>query len=160
MRVTYTQVPATDITAEELLALWQQGKLFVQRQEEELPLENIKNNVRAYVLGIRDLATEPFRTRIDALWDEILEDELYDSFFIPDPRARKCRTMNKNGVMRIVGVLRSLKVYADVSDSQLCALLEQRERDCSYRAYLGRGVEDAIRKELKKLVLFFLSDAD
>lgn len=159
MRVTFKQVHPEDFDAQDLMALAREGKLYVKQNVVEMSVEDIKNNVRAYVSSIHPLATAAFRKNIEALWDDILDDDFYDSFFIPDARVRKCREMNKYGVMRIVGVLRSLKVYDNVNDSRLCAMLEHQEGDSSYRAYLGKGVDDDVRKELKKLTGIFKSDS-
>ena len=43
--------------------------------------------------------------------------------------------------MRIIGVLREKDVYERYSDRKFAALLEQTEKDCSYRSYLGMGLE-------------------
>ena len=155
MAKKFVKVPIRGMTAEGVVALWLEGKLYLERECVALTDVEIKDNVRAYVGRIRSLATDAFRVTIDELWNAILDDNFYDRLIIPDVRTRKCRGMNKNGVMRIVGVLRSLEVYADISDSSLCAMLEQHQGDCSYRAYLGKGVEDNIRKELKKLARKF-----
>ena len=58
---------------------------------------------------------------------------------MPKPRARKCRDFDKYGVMRIVGVLREKGVYEQRSDPQFDALLEERDKDSTYRRYLGQG---------------------
>ena len=43
--------------------------------------------------------------------------------------------------MRIIGVLREKDVYEHYSDRKFASLLEQTKRDCSYRCYLGMGLE-------------------
>lgn len=157
MTQKFKKVPVRGITAEEVLALWQEGKLYREVDDEAKYSETeLKNNVRAYVKRLRPYATQTFIDHIDELWDEILDDELYLPYIIPDARARKCREMNKNGVMRIVGVLRSIEVYQNLTDSMLCGILEQTAEDCSYRAYLGKGVRDEIRRDLKRLKKSFV----
>ena len=44
---------------------------------------------------------------------------------MPKPKARKCKTFDKYGVMRIICVLREKGVYEHRSDPQFDALLEQ-----------------------------------
>ena len=152
----FKKVPIKYITAEEILALWQQGKLYIKEESPEYTVEEIKNNVCAYVIRLRAYATSPFADHIDEIWEEILEDEIYLPYIIPDAHARKCRELNKNGIMRIVGVLRSIGIYQNLTDSRICSILEQNTKDCSYRAYLGRGVRDEIRIELKRLKKSFV----
>lgn len=145
-----------DITAEEVITLWQEGKLYFKEETPEYTEGEIKENVRAYVRKLRAYATSPFADHIDEIWEEILDDEIYLPYIIPDAHARKCRELNKNGIMRIVGVLRSIGIYQNLTDSRICSILEQNTKDCSYRSYLGRGVRDEIRSELKRLKKSFL----
>lgn len=156
MKTDFEKVPARGITAEEVLALWQEGKLYRKVDEAEYSEAEIKNNVRAYINRLRPYVTPTFINHIDELWDEILDDELYLPYIIPDARTRKCRELNKNGVMRIVGVLRSIEVYQNLTDSMFCGILEQNAEDCSYRAYLGKGVRDDIWRDLKRLKKSFV----
>ena len=44
--------------------------------------------------------------------------------------------------MRIIGVLREKDVYEHYSDRKYMSLLEQSNIDCSYRCYLGMGLEE------------------
>ncbi len=151
MATKLVKVPVEGIKAEEVLALWHTGRLYVKLNRKNVPLEKIKDNVRAYVDRLRPFVTAAFRDSIDELWDEILDDELYRPLIVPDARTRKERSLNKNGVMRLVGVLRSLQVYECMTDSEICATLEGHHKDCSYRGYLGKGVDDYMFGELKKL---------
>lgn len=144
------------ITAKEVLALWREGRLYIKVDAADYSEEEIKDNVRAYVRSLHPYATSAFLNHIEEIWEEILEDELYLPYIIPDARTRKCRELNKNGVMRIVGVLRSIGVYQNMTDSALCIILEHNDVDCSYRAYLGKGVEDEIMRELKRVKKCFL----
>lgn len=150
------KVPVKGITAEEVLALWQEGKLYIKEDTPEYTEGEIKENVRAYVIRLRAYATSQFSEYINEIWEEILDDKIYLPYIIPDAHARKCRELNKNGIMRIVGVLRSIGIYQNLTDSRICSILEQNTKDCSYRAYLGRGVRDEIRIELKRLKKSFV----
>ena len=156
MKKTIEKVPIKGITAEEVLALWQEGELYIKEETPKYTEGEIKENVRAYVKRLRAYATLPFAEYIDEIWEEILDDEIYLPFIIPDAHARKCREFNKNGIMRIVGVLRSIGIYQDLTDSKICSILERNTKDCSYRSYLGRGVMAVIRSELKRLKKSFV----
>ena len=151
MKEKYRKVPVEGITAEEVLVLWRVGKLYYKSRVQTISEVDIKNNVRAYVSRLYAYVTPAFRDSIDELWEEILYDELYLPFIIPNAHTRKCRNMNKNGIMRLVGGLRSLGVYQDISDSMICGILEQRKEDCSYRAYLSKQMDDKVWNGLKRL---------
>jgi hypothetical protein len=60
---------------------------------------------------------------------------------MPKPKARKCKSFDKYGVMRIVGVLREKGVYEQYSDPVFDALLEEQGKDSPYRRYLSQGLE-------------------
>lgn len=159
MKEIFKQVPVEGFTAEEVLALWRTGNLFCRFKPKNLSKAEIKQNVRAYVSKLRPYVTAAFRNSIDDLWDEILYEDLFLPFVIPNAHTRKCRDMNKNGVMRLIGILRNLRIYQSLSDSMICAILEDNEEDCSYRAYLGKGVEDDIRDELKRLKEIYMEQS-
>lgn len=159
MKEKYRQVPVEGITAEEVLVLWRVGKLYYKPRQQTVSEVDVKKNVRAYVSRLRPYATEAFRASIDELWEEILYDELYLPFIIPNTHTRKCRNMNKNGIMRIVGVLRSLGIYQDISDSMICGILEQSNKDCSYRAYLSKQMDDEVWNGLKRLKVLYMESS-
>ena len=71
MATKLVKVPVEGIKAEEVLALWHTGKLYVKLPPKNVPLEKIKDNVRAYVDRLRPFVTAAFRDSIDELWDEI-----------------------------------------------------------------------------------------
>ncbi len=152
----FKKLPIKDITAEEILALWQEGELYIKEETPEYTEGEIKDNVRAYVRRLSAYTTSQFAKHIDEIWEEILDDEIYLPYIIPDAHACKCRELNKNGIMRIVGVLRSIGIYQNLTDTKICSILEQNTKDCSYRAYLGRGLRDEIRSELKRLKKSFV----
>ena len=136
--------------------LWQaarEGKLIIDKTIGEIDPETVINNVRAYVRRIDSLVLSPFRASIDALWEDVFSCDELMALLMPKPRAKKCRDFDKYSVMRIIGVLREHGVYEQYSDRKYIALLEQTEEDCSYRSYLGAGIEQrALIVKLRQIV--------
>lgn len=150
MRVKIKKLPVEGWTAEQVLTLWRQGKLCYEVYEDEATEEEVRNNVCAYVRSIRPLATEEYRNRVDELWNEILKDRRFMRLLMPGKKARRCRTMNKYMVIRIIGVLTAKKVYSVSSNVQLIFMLEGKEDENTYRPFLGLGfqnIEDERRLE-------------
>ena len=135
------QVRPEDFDVEALMAAAREGRLYVDEKKKIVNKELVKRDVRAYVARISPIVTRRYRSTIDELWDEILNDDVLMDMMMPKPRARKCRDFDKYGVMRIVGVLRVKGVYEQRSDPQFDALLEQPGHDSPYRRYLGQGLE-------------------
>ena len=88
--------------------------------------------------------------------DEILDEEQFIPYIVPNAHTRKCRDMNKNGIMQLIGRLRTLGVYQTLTDCMICSILEQCDEDCSYRAYLGKPLDDDAWSELKRLKEIFM----
>ena len=136
-----TRVRPEDFDVEALLAAAREGRLFVDERKQTVSREEVKREVRAYVARISPLVTRCYSASIDELWEEILNDDDFVELLMPGDKSRKCRTFNKYNVMRIIGVLREKDVYERYSDRKYASLLEQTDRDCSYRSYLGMGLE-------------------
>lgn len=123
------------------MAAAREGRLYVDEKKKGVNKEEVKNEVRAYVARIRVFVTPKFRSSIDELWEQILACDDFVEILMPGGKSRKCREFNKYNVMRIIGVLREKDVYERYSDRKYAALLEQTNKDCSYRSYLGMGLE-------------------
>ena len=136
-----TRVSPEDFDVEALMAAAREGRLYVDEKKKGVSKEEVKNEVRAYVARIRVFVTPKFRSSIDELWEEILACDDFIEFLTPGDKSRKCREFNKYNVMRIIGVLREKDVYERYSDRKYAALLEQTDKDSSYRSYLGMGLE-------------------
>lgn len=135
------QVHPEDFDVEALLTAAREGRLYVDESKKEVSKEVIIKEVRAYVGRIQTLVTKEFSSSIDELWEQILSTEDFVVLLTPSCKAKKCREFNKYSVMRIIGVLREKGVYEYYNDSTYNALLEQTEKDTSYRSYLGMGFE-------------------
>ena len=125
-----------------LMQAAREGRLYFEESARVYSRSNIINEVRAYVDKINVFVTRPYRSSIDDLWNEILSCDEFIDFLTPSSKTRKCLEFNKYGVMRIIGVLREKDVYEHYSDRKYVSLLEQSNIDCSYRCYLGMGLEE------------------
>lgn len=145
------KLPVKGITAEEVLALWQEGRLYI-KEEKEIDKNKIKENILAYVSQIRPFATHEFRTHTDEIWQQILTSKEFMDYLMPSPKARKFRDFNKYNVMRLIGVLREAGVYEPYTDLAYNSRLEHSDKDNSYRCYLSKGIEQrSLLRELIKL---------
>jgi len=147
------QVCPEDFDVEVLLAAAREGRLYVDENKKKISREILIKEVRAYVGRIKVLVTKEFSSSIDELWDQILSKEEFVVLLTPSCKAKKCREFNKYSVMRIIGVLREKGVYEYYNDSKYNTLLEQTDKDTSYRKYLGMGFEQRhLLVEIRKIV--------
>lgn len=130
-----------DFDVEALIVAAREGRLYVDERRNVVSKKVVKQEVRAYVARIKVLATPRFCSQVDELWEQILDSDEFMDFLMPGTKAKKCRTFNKYGVMRIIGVLREKGVYEQRSDPMFDALLENAGKDSPYRRYLGQGLE-------------------
>ena len=135
------QVRPEDFDVEKLMAAAREGRLYVDESRKTVSKEEIIDKVRAYIERIREFVTPGFRSSVDELWEQILTCDEFVKFLTPGTKAKKCRVFDKYSVMRIIGVLREKGVYEPYSDRKYIALLEETNKDCSYRSYLGMGLE-------------------
>lgn len=147
------QVRLEDFVVKALLAAAQEGRLYVDESKKEVSRDILINEIRAYVERIQTLVTKEFSSSIDELWEQILSTDDFVEFLTPSNKARKCKIFNKYSVMRIIGVLREKGVYEYYNDSKYNALLEQTDKDTSYRKYLGMGFEQRhLLLKIRKIV--------
>ena len=142
MKKQLKQVSPEDFDVRMLMQVAREGRLYIEKKEKTVSREYIINNVRAYIQRISPLATRRYRSVIDMLWEEIFQSDVLLELLMPKPKARKCKDFDKYGVMRLIGVLREKDVYEHYSDRKYMSLLEQSNIDCSYRCYLGMGLEE------------------
>ena len=141
MKNNFKRVRPEDFDVERLMAAAREGRLYVDETRTEVSKEEVIIKVRAYVKRIKVFVTKAFSQSIDDLWEQILANDEFVAFLTPGSKAKKCRVFDKYSVMRIIGVLREKDVYERYSDRKYIALLEETNKDCSYRSYLGMGLE-------------------
>ena len=135
------QVRPEDFDVEALRVASQEGRLHVEEVSERVCKEDVKKEVRAYVQRIRTCVTIDFSSLVDELWEQILGCDDFIELLTPGNKSRKCREFDKYSVMRIIGVLREKGVYEYYNDSKYNSILEQTNKDTSYRKYLSMGLE-------------------
>lgn len=153
-RLRKVSVKDVEKNYEMLMAAAREGRLFVAPKGEAVTRREVVENVRRYVAQIDGCASRQYRDRISLLWDVILGKEEFVDMLMPDYRAIKFRLFNKYGVMRIVGVMHAKGVYDEaLTDVRLCSMLEHTEGDNSYRAFLGRGIDNRqLLTELRMII--------
>lgn len=127
-----------DFNIEELWEAAREGRLILLPRK--VDRTQTRKDVLQYVDRIRPLVSHKFRPYIDELWEQILAcDEFMD--YLTHSKARKFTQFNKYNLMRIIGVLREARVYELYNYKKYLALLENTEKDNSYRCFLGKGIE-------------------
>ena len=149
MKNNFKRVRPEDFDVERLMAAAREGRLFIEVKKNDVSKEHIIKEVRAYVQRIRVFVSKEFSSSVDELWEHILSCEEFVELMTPGDNTKKCRAFNKYNVIRIIGVLREKGVYKPYSDRKYIALLEETNKDSSYRSYLGMGLEQ--RELLLKL---------
>ena len=147
----YKQVYPEDIDVEALIAAAREGRLYVDECRNGVCKEQVMEKVRAYVQRIKVFATPKFYSLVDDLWEQILTINEFLTFLTPGSKAKVCRDFDKYNLMRIIGVLREKGVYEQYSDYKFHALLEQTDKDSSFRKYISKGIENKDRTLLVKI---------
>lgn len=136
-----------------------EGLLLLVVTDEAEVRNQVAGEVCRYVAQIAGYASPQWRGRIGALWQRICDEEPFMGLLLPGPKCRKCTSMHKYNVMRIIGVLREQGVYDEaVTCVQLCRTLEYGDEpdapyDSSYRSYICKGLDDSkLLNQLLKMI--------
>ena len=136
-----------------------EGLLLLVVTDEAEVRNQVAGEVCRYVAQIAGYASPQWRGRIGALWQRICDEEPFMGLLLPGPKCRKCTSMHKYNVMRIIGVLREQGVYDEaVTCVQFCRTLEYGDEpdapyDSSYRSYICKGLDDSkLLNQLLKMI--------
>ena len=136
-----------------------EGLLLLVVTDEAEVRNQVAGEVCRYVAQIAGYASPQWRGRIGALWQRICDEEAFMGLLLPGPKCRKCTSMHKYNVMRIIRVLREQGVYDEaVTCVQLCRTLEYGDKpdapyDSSYRSYICKGLDDSkLLNQLLKMI--------
>ena len=136
-----------------------EGLLLLVVTDEAEVRNQVAGEVCRDVAQIAGYASPQWRGRIGALWQRICDEEPFMGLLLPGPKCRKCTSMHKYNVMRIIGVLRAQGVYDEaVTCVQLCRTLEYGDEpdapyDSSYRSYICKGLDDSkLLNQLLKMI--------
>lgn len=156
MKKKFVKVPVRGMTAKDLMALWREGKLFVQQEADEMAEEELMERCRqealAYVAAIDEFATEQIRPYIKRYWEGIVTDEAFSSGLL---MGRK-RTMNRYFITAIVFNLQTLGVYKSVCEiSQLKLHLKLEgvtQKNSVFKNWGKYAISSVQRKVLREML--------
>ncbi len=141
MTQKFEKVPVRGMTAEEVLALWQEGKLY---QEVAMPTsadlqKRCLSEVLAYVMRLRAYVCEPYLNCYDKIWRQVIESPLFEDklLFKQGSKRGHCNTYL---VHSIVCLMREFGLYNQTYTMlQLHLILSQRDKQgAEYKAISGR----------------------
>ena len=135
------EVRPEDFDVQVLMAAAREGRLFISDDTQNCDKEQTLREVRAYVERAKAFVTPQYQDTVEDIWEEIFAVDDFIEMLMPGSKSRKCKTFDKYNVMRLIGVLREKGVYEQRSDRKFMSLLEQTDKDSSYRCYLGMGLE-------------------
>lgn len=122
MKKRFEKVPARGMTAEEVLALWQEGKLYreeeTERVSDEELLANCQQETLAYVAAIDEFATAQWQPHLHRLWKVIVADEVFAAELV----MKQNRRLNKYFVTNLVCNLQVRGVYCSTETVSLLKL--------------------------------------
>lgn len=150
----FEKVPKTGITAEEVLTLWQKGKLYAEVDEvskEEL-LARCQQEALEYVKPIDGYATEEWLPYINKVWENVVKEPSISSHLV----LRRKQRLNRYFLTSLVYNLQALGLYRpveEVSQLKLHLAMEQTERKNSvYKSAATYGVSGPQRKSLRLIM--------
>lgn len=155
MKKKIEKVPTEDITAEEVLALWREGKLYHEKEEENLSesdqLALCQNEVLEYVSAINEYVVAELRPYIKEIWEAILTDEMFVPVLLMR-KGRMCGHLNRYVVTNIVFHLRALDIYQCDNLLELHKKLEGvNQKNGIYKAASLYSLSKEQRKRLREL---------
>ena len=141
------KLPVRGITAKEVLALWQEGILYL-KETETARKENVLDEVRAYVCAIHDYVAPEWQSRIADIWKAIVTDEAFASMLVMH-KGRMQGRLNRYAVTNIVFHLKALDIYQCESLLELHKRMEGVESKNSI--YKSAGMYSLSRTQRQRL---------
>ncbi len=153
----FEKVPVRGMTAEEVLALWQEGKLY---QEVAMPaatkkmmLLRCQQEALVYVSAINDYVAPEWQASINKVWQAIVSEKLFNSALVIQ-RGKAKGSLNRYVVTNLVCWLHNKGVFRrDVTMQTLHLCMEKITKRNKYYMSCGNyAMSDAARKFLKQLL--------
>ena len=152
MAQKYMKVPTRGITAEEILALWQEGRLYTKAEDTEVSAEDLllrcQQEALVYVQGINDFVTDKWRPRIEKVWTAIISDNTFTPMLVMQ-KGRMQGHLNRYTITNIVAHMMALKIYQGDNLLVLHKKLEGTSKKNSI--YKGAGAYCLCRSQRQKL---------
>lgn len=112
MTKQYVKIPTRGITAEELMALWREGKLYreVETVSSEDLLARCQREALEYVQPIDEFATDRWRPYIREVWEAIISDVAFQDMLVMQ-KGQMQGHLNRYTITNIVAQMMTLKIY-------------------------------------------------
>ena len=139
------------ITAEEVLALWQEGELYVEDNNvvaSETLLAMCQHEAMEYVSAIHDYVSPKYLSFIKDVWQDIISDELFADSLVMQ-KGRTQGHLNRYVMTNIVEFMRTLDFYHSDSLLVLHKRMERVKKKSSI--YKGAGTYSLNREQRKRL---------
>ena len=158
MNQKFKKVPMRGITAEEVLALWQEGELYVEDNNVVAPetlLAMCQHEAMDYVSAIHDFVAPKYLPYIKDVWQDIINDESFADSLVMH-KGRTQGHLNRYVMTNIVEFMRSLDFYHCDSLLVLHKRMERVKKKSSiYKCAGTYSLNKAQRKKLRDLKTFY-----
>ena len=145
------KLPVKGCTAEEVLALWQEGRLYVEEKKEAVSIEEIEKEVRAYVCAIDEYVAPEWLPRIRDIWKSVIKDDAFAPLLVMR-KGRMQGHLNRYIVTNIVFHMKALDIYQCESLLELHKKLERvSKKNGIYKAAGVYSLSRAQRQRLREL---------
>ena len=154
----FKKVPVRGITAEELLALWQEGKLYVEQNNvvsPEMLLATCQREAIKYVSAIHDFVSPQWLPYIEDVWQTIISDDEFVDYLMMQ-KGRTKGQLNRYIVTNIIFYMKALDIYQCDSLLELHKRLEGvKEKNSIYKSAGTYSLRRSQRKRIRELKSFF-----
>ena len=156
MAKEFVRVHVKGITPEDVIILWQEGKLFTKTNVGTMSAEDLlarcQQEALVYVSAINDFVTAEWRNHIKDVWEAIV----CDKTFAPLLLMKQKQEMNRYFVTSIVYNMQVLGIYAPVDEVSMLKLhltLEKVDRRNSIFKNWGKyALTNSLRRRLSHLI--------
>jgi hypothetical protein len=149
------KLPTKGCTAEEVLALWQEGRLYVEEEKEAVSAEEIEEEVRAYVCAIDEYVAPEWLPRIRDLWQSVITDAAFAPLLVMR-KGRMQGHLNRYIITNIVFHMKALDIYQCESLLELHKKLERVSKKNSIYKSAGMYCLNRVqRQRIRELKTFF-----
>ena len=151
----FEKVPIGGIAANDVLALWREGKLYQEVSEEDISDEELQARCRQealrYVAAIDGFATEKWRPLISEVWERVLSDKMFSAMLV----MRNKRQLNRYFLTSLVFNLQARGIYypaGKVSQLRLHLTLEgTNKKNSIYKSAVIYGLSFQQRFRIREI---------
>lgn len=155
MKKNLKKLTVRDITSQEVLALWREGKLYTEAEENVYTKEQCREDALKYVASVEGFVAQKWKSCAGDLWEAIVGNKMLS----PQLIMKKKRELNKYCLTAIVYDLQNRGVYEPVErvdHLKLHLLLEHTtKQNRIYKNWDKYCLDDTQQRELKRLLSKF-----